>query len=211
MQDSPFLRIFLLLALAAMLAGCGDSSGNGQSTDSADEPLPATPDTAVQEPVEYDPNEPLAGNVNGIPEVFIVPARQPKEALAAFLYTTVRELDRVNPNLPADVTPGTLIVIPPVYSVAAGETLSSIADATGHSEELLQEANPKLSASGALAEGTLLAVPALYIVNEEIPLTAAAGSLGIDDETLLSANPSLAANDSVRAGTVLVVPPQSEE
>ena len=113
------------------------------------------------------------------------------------------------PSLLRMLLSAVLIVIPPGYAAAAGETLSAVAEKTGHDLALLQAANPRLSATEELVEGTMLAAPLLYIVEAETTLAAAAARLGTDDETLLAANP--AAGDALPRGTVLVVPLGSGE
>jgi LysM repeat protein len=144
------------------------------------------------------------------PETWIVPALQPKQALAVYLKTTVEQLDWVNPGLTDPVAPGTLIAIPPSYRVSSGESLSSIATNTGLPADILQAANPKLSATGDLSPGTVLAVPPIIVMQEAVSLEAAAASLDASGDALLSANPDLANSSAIQAGTVLILPPESE-
>lgn len=142
-----------------------------------------------------------------IPEIWVVPSRQSKQALAAYLKTTVEQLDWVNPGLEDIVTPGALIAIPASYRASAGESLSAIAFLTGLPEDLLRTANPKLSATASLPEGTVLAMPSLVIVAETTSVEQAAAWFNLSGETLLSANQSLVGAETVDAGTILVLPP----
>ncbi len=144
------------------------------------------------------------------PETWIVPALQPKQVLASYLKTTVEQLDWVNPGLADPVAPGTMIAIPPGYRVSAGESLSSIATNTGLPADMLQAANPKLSATGELSPGTVLAMPPIMVMQETTSLAAAAASLDASGAALLSANPDLAGSDAIEAGTVLILPPEAE-
>jgi len=207
---SPLHRLYLafvLVALHLLLAACGDGTTS--------EPPPAqtaiaTPDPLLATPHPMLAEEPLQGQIPEIPNIFIVPARQSKPALAAFLKTTPDQLDWVNPGLADSIDPGTLVVIPPIYRMA-GETLSEVAQKTGLSEDLLRAANPKFIEGATPITGTVLAVPALYIVPADTLLSSTAATLATSSAALLSANPELANRDEILAGTVLVVPPESED
>ena len=200
-------HVVIAAALAAVLAACGGKTPEQQpkptpTSAATASPLLATPQKAAAE-------EPLQGQIPDVPNVFIVGARQSKAALASFLKTTPDQLDGVNPGLPDPVTPGTLVVIPPVYR-ASGETLSDISKKTGLAEDMLRAANPQLGGKTVLPEGTVLAVPALYIVTEDTLLSSAAQRLATSDQALLSANPQLAGQKAITAGMLLVVPPGKE-
>lgn len=170
----------------------------------------ATPILALATPLPVGTEMPLQAAEVMAPETWIVPALQPKQALAVYLKTTVEQLDWVNPGLTDPVAPGTLIAIPPSYRVSSGESLSSIATNTGLPADILQAANPKLSATGDLSPGTVLAVPPIIVMQEAVSLEAAAASLDASGDALLSANPDLANSSAIQAGTVLVLPPESE-
>jgi LysM repeat protein len=200
---------FILVLCLALLAGCEAQPmptpiAEAIPTVSPPEPILATPQLTLAE-------EPLKGVIPDIPDVFVVPHRQPKRALAAYLKTTPEQLDWVNPGLPDPVLPGTLIVIPPIYRTVQGETLADVAQKTGLPEEVLLTANPGRGTQEALADGTILAVPRLAIVPADTLLSATADVLQVDMEALLSANPELAGQEQIRAGSVLVVPPVRKE
>lgn len=169
----------------------------------------ATPLLVLATPLPVGTEMPLQAAEVAAPETWIVPALQPKQMLAAYLKTTVEQLDWVNPGLVDPVAPGTLIAIPPSYRVSSGESLSSIATNTGLPADMLQAANPKLSATGELSPGTVLAVPPIIVMQEAVSLEAAAASLDASGAALLSANPDLANSGAIQAGTVLILPPES--
>ena len=199
--------VAIAVSMALALSACDMQTPDQQplstpTTIAATSVLLATPQMASAE-------ESLRGKIADIPNVFIVGARQSKSALATFLKTTPDQLDWVNPGLPDPVTPGTLVVIPPVYR-ASGETLSDVSKKIGLAEDLLRAANPQLGGKTVLPEGTVLAVPALYIVTEDTLLSSAAQRLATSDQALLSANPQLVVQKAITAGTLLVVPPGKE-
>jgi len=200
---SPLHRLYRSLVLIVLLAACG----NGATREPAQIAI-ATPDPLLATPQPVLAEGPLQGQIPEIPNIFIVPSRQSKPALAAFLKTTPEQLDWVNPGLADPIAPGTLVLIPAVYRTS-GETLSEVSQKTGLSEDLLRAANPNLKA-GETLEGKVLAVPALYIVPADTLLTSTAATLATSSEALLSANPELAAREEIVAGTVLVVLPKSE-
>lgn len=204
---SPLHRSYLSFALILLLAACGNGA---TSAPTPAQTAIATPDPLLATPQPVLADGPLQGQIPEIPNIFIVPARQSKPALAAFLKTTPEQLDWVNPGLADPIAPGTLVVIPPIYRMA-GETLSEVSQKTGLSEELLRAANPKFVEGETSSTGTDLAVPALYIVPQDTLLSSMAVTLATSSEALLSANPELADHDEIMAGTILVVPPESEE
>ncbi|MCI0564064.1 MAG: LysM peptidoglycan-binding domain-containing protein [Nitrososphaera sp.] len=167
----------------------------------------ATPDSQLFPPPPIGEEEPLQAAIPDIPNVYIVPSRQSKADLATHLRTTPDQLDWVNPRLPDPISPGTLIVIPPIYRAGLGEKLSDIAHKTGLPEELLRATNPELDAQGTLAEGTVLVVPLLYVAPTDTSLSSIANSLNINGETLLSANQNLVNQEDIKAGDVLILPP----
>ena len=168
----------------------------------------ATPDPGIDPPPLPGAEGPLQGSIVEIPEIWIVPSQASKEDLAAYLKTTVEQLDWVNPGLAQRVAPGTLIAIPASYRISAGESLSAVAAITGLPEDLLHTANPNLSAVGPLPIGTVLSVPPIIIMPEATSLSATATSLNLSGAALLTTNPELAGNETIDAGTVLVLPPE---
>ena len=198
---------FTLLMFLSLLVACG---GNATTQPQPVAPAVATPDPLQATPQSVLAQEPLQGQIPDIPTVFIVTARQSKALLATFLKTTPDQLDWVNPDLPDPVTPGTLIVIPPIYRTS-GETLSAIAQKTGMPEKELRAANPKIGATETLTKGIVLAVPPIYVVPEDTLVSTAAAMLQTSDDVLLSANPQLREQDKILAGTVLVVPLKREK
>lgn len=218
-MPKTILLIFLLL-VSSTISACArfGSFGAAPAASPAASPTTATPTRGavatpiadLATPLPVGTEMPLQAAEVTAPETWVVPAMQPKEVLASYLKTTVEQLDWVNPGLPDLVPPGTLIAIPPSYRVSAGESLSSIATNTGLPADMLQAANPKLSATGELSPGTVLAVPSIMVMQETTSLEAAAASLDASGDALLSANPDLADSDAIQAGTVLILPPESE-
>jgi phage tail protein X len=202
------ILLFGLLLIACTFAAC-NRSGSPGATPPAETVAPPLP--GIEAPPLVSAEGPLQGGTVEIPEIWIVPSLQSKQALAAFLKTTVEQLDWVNPGLEDRVPPGTLIAIPASYRVSAGETLSAISAATGLAEDLLRAANPKLAADGLLPAGTILSMPAVVVMPEATLLGAAAESLNVSQGALLSANPELAGTEAIVAGTVLVLPPTGGE
>ena len=212
------LLTVVLIASMTLLAVCGGSPKPSSPTQAAATSPPLVPPTQatagavnvlLSTPQPAPTAEPLLGKIPDIPNVFIVAARQSKASLATFLKTTPAQLDWVNPGLPDSVTPGTLVVVPPIYRTS-GETLSEVSQKTGLPERQLRAANPQLGGIQALPSGTVLAVPALFIVPENMPLSGAANRLETTRDALLSANPELAGREEIAAGRVLVVPLERE-
>lgn len=114
---SRFVLAVVLMILTAFVA-C--TSQDTTQNIAALTPTSAPPDPAIEPPPAIV-EQPLQGAIAAIPEVWLVPSRQSKEELAAYLMTDVAQLDWVNPGLPAEVPPGTLVVIPP--DALAGEYL----------------------------------------------------------------------------------------
>ena len=182
---------------------------NANNTEISRFTVPAPPDPFLIPPPPVENEGPLGGTIPKIPGVYLVPSRQTKAGLAAFLRTTPEQLTWVNPRLPDPINPGTLVVIPPIYRVGPGENLSDVIKKTTLPEEVLLSANPHLSSQEALTDGTFLVVPPLYIVPSDTPVSEAAENLNLNGETLLSANPELTDQDTIQAGTVLIVPPEA--
>lgn len=113
------LAVLIALFLLNVIAACTSPNGTtGAITPdpTATKPAPtatvAPPDPALAPPADLV-EQPLNGSLADVPEVWLVPSRQSKTELAAHLMTDVARLDWVNPGLPEQVPPGTLIVIPP--------------------------------------------------------------------------------------------------
>lgn len=198
----------LLVVLGSILflyAACGEGQP-AQPTQVPTEPPPSRPAPVLATPQFTPAEEPLAGMIPEIPDVYVVPYRQSQQALAQTLKTTVDQLKWTNPGLPEPVAPQTLVVIPTIYRTSQGERLSEVSAKTGIPELLLRATNPGVSAAEALDEATLLALPSLFIVPNDTLLEAAADVLGTDTQTLLSANPTLAGQSEIVSGTILVIP-----
>ncbi len=212
------ILLISLLLLCSTIMGCFASGAPAAapSTVPTAEPTAApvaeqtvAPLSDLEPPPTVGAEGPLQGAAVEIPETWIVPALLSKGALASYLKTTPEQIDWINPGLVDPVAPGTLIAIPSSYRVSAGESLSSVAAATGLSEDVLRAANPKLSAGNSLPEGTVLAVPPV-IVMEATTLSAAATSLNLSGAQLLSVNPNLVGSSAIQTGTVLILPPKAE-
>lgn len=204
--------LFLLLIIA--LAGCeaapvptpapAAASQAAPSTQSAD--LPAPPDPAIPTPGDTPAEELLTGPGQGPPDVYVAPVETTMRVLAAFLRTSVAQLERLNPDLPDPVAGNTLVTVPLDYITAEGETLADVAEATGLDEQIVRRANPKLGEQDILDAETRLLMPRLYIVYEATSLETIAEDIGVAPGTLLSFNPEWSGIDPLPADAVLVVP-----
>lgn len=112
------LVVLIALILFSIITACTPPNDSTTATDTdAKKPIMMpTPTMALPDPALAPPaaliEQPLHGLPARVPEVWLVPSLQSKEALAAHLMTDVEQLDWVNPGLPAQVSPGTLVVIP---------------------------------------------------------------------------------------------------
>lgn len=205
-MTTPNPKLLIVLGSIVLLyAACGEGQP-AQLTQVQANPPPSRPALVLATPHFTQVEEPLAGLIPDIPDVYVVPYRQSQQALAQTLKTTVDQLTWTNPGLPNPVGPQTLVVIPTVYRTSQGERLSDISAKTGMPETLLRAANPKINATTALSETTLVALPRLFIAPNDTLLEAAADALGTDAEALLSANPTLAGQSEIGSGIPLVVP-----
>jgi hypothetical protein len=202
------LRLLLVIAGIVLLAGC---SGNADAP--ASPTIDSTATVVVEEaargpafltPVPVGSEEPLEGDLAGIPESYVVPGRQSIDALARYLKTEADQLRRVNGPMDDILLPGTIVLVPNTFYAQAGSTLSGVSAATGIPENQLSAANPDID--GALETSTLLAMPPLVIAQRETDISTLAASLNTDAGALLSANPDLTDADTVQAGTVLIAP-----
>ena len=214
------LPFFLLLIIA--LAGCGSASVPTPAPASA--PAPATtslaatstqaadllapPDPAIPTPPDTADEELLTGPGVGTPDVYVPLLPIAKAELAAFLKTTPRQLDRLNPGLPDPIPADTLLTVPLDYITEKGETLASVAALVGLNESILRRANRSLVSQDALSPGTRLLIPRLFVVYRPTPLDDIAELLKKRPEDLRDFNPELAGIETVAAGNGLVVPLQ---
>lgn len=204
------LLFFLLLIVA--LAGCrsaavptpAPASQSAPPTQSAN--LPAPPDPAIPTPPDTPNEELLTGPGEGAPDVYVPLTPVAKTELAAFLKTTPAQLDRLNPGLPDPIPADTLLTVPLDYITGEGETLASVAEATGLDESLLRRANRSVDPQASLPADTRLLMPRLFVVYQPTPLAEIAEILQVAPDTLRSFNPELAGVETVAAGSVLVVP-----
>lgn len=202
------LPFFLLLIVA--LAGCGAASvptpapESAPSTQSAE--LPAPPDPAIPTPPDTADEELLTGPGEGEPDVYVPLTSVAKTELAAFLKTTPAQLDRLNPGLPDIVPADTLLTVPLDYITGEGETLASVAEATGLDESIVRLANRSVDPQASLPADTRLLMPRLFVVYQPTPFVEIARTLQVAPETLRSFNPQRAGVETVAAGSVLVVP-----
>jgi hypothetical protein len=111
-QNRPPSR-FILIATLLILFFVTACTGQGATETQADPTeITAPPDPAIEPPPAVL-EQPLKGDVVDVPAVWLVPSLQSKEALADFLMIGIDQLDWINPGLPDQVPPGTLIVVPP--------------------------------------------------------------------------------------------------
>jgi hypothetical protein len=200
-------RITIGLAVICLLAACsGDAASPGAETSppTATAIVEKARDASYPTPLSPPSEENLEGELASIPEVYVVPGRQPIDALARYLKTEPDQLRRVNGPLDDILLPGTVVLVPNTFYAEAGSTLSGVSAATGIPEAQLSAANPDIN--GLLETSTLLAIPPLVVAQIETDVSTLAAALNTDAETLLSANPNLTDNDTIQAGTVLIAP-----
>ncbi len=168
--------------------------------------LPAPPDPAIPTPPVTADEELLTGPGEGTPDVYVPLTPIAKTELAAFLKTTPSQLERLNPGLPDPVPGDTLLTVPLDYITGEGETLASVAGATGLAESILRRANRSLDPQATLPPDTRLRMPRLFVVYRPMPLDDIAELLEKSPDDLRAFNPELAGVETVAAGNVLVVP-----
>jgi len=206
-QRSILVPVVLCLTV---LTGCGNGPPAPTRTATVVAPKPSvTPNPLVPTPQAALVQEPFQGAPK-YPDVFLLTSAQKKSDLSAFLYTTVRDLDRVNPGLPDPIPSGTLVAIPYDYLVTNPKPFASIAAETGLSKEVLFAYNPALRNVDNLAQGTRLLMPRLLIVSDETQLSAAVERLAVNRVALMQANPNLEGTEELLSGTVLILPPEDK-
>jgi LysM repeat protein len=191
------------------LTGCGGSQATSPPPPTVPPKAVVTTNPLVPTPQAALAQEPFQGAPK-YPDVYLLTAAQRKSDLASFLYTTVRDLDRVNPGVPDPIPSGTLVAIPYDYLVTQPKPFASIAAETGLSKEVLFTYNPVLRNTENLAQGTRLVMPRLLIVSDVTQLSAAVERLAVSRVALMQANPNLAGTEKLLSGTVLILPPEDQ-
>ena len=120
--------------------------------------------------------------------------------------TTPAQLERLNPGLPDPVPADRLLTVPLDYITGDGETLTSVAVATGLDESILRRANRSVDPQASLPPDSRLLMPRLFVVYRPTSLDDIAELLMMTPEDLRAFNPELVGTEMVVARKVLVVP-----
>lgn len=167
---------------------------------------PATPDPTIPTPSLTQREELLTGPGEGNPDSYVPLSPITVADLAAFLRTTPGQLERLNPGLIDPIPAGTLLSVPLDYMTGEGESLISVAEATGLNETVLRWANPATDPQTVLPPDTRLLMPRLFVVYQPMSLAEIAATVRSSPERVRAFNPEWTGIDPIPAGSVLVVP-----
>lgn len=131
---------------------------------------------------------------------------QPLDEFARTQFTTANVLAWFNIGLPDPIPAGTKVRIPHRYIASEGETLQSIAEASGLEVARLLIVNPRWAAEHRLPDGTPVNIPMLYTVPMQMTLTEVAAVLHTTEAEVLTFNPQLQGIGDLAVGDLVVVP-----